>query len=523
MGTTVNITSGGKAQQTRISVTPEGDLLEQNIVVNAGGDGEDLPQATLPKKDNCCEHCFGLFERAGNYTVGVFKDGLEEGKKCANPKCNCGGHSSNNGNHAAQTNNSNDGWRWWNMIPMLIAAAIMIWLVVNQKGCAGVVDNETPCCLDEYKQGEDRAIQLMKEMSSIPQGDGMNEGEGYDPDPPSHTTPTTYADVDQYGIYKVADPDLTLSILAHLSGKEWHNFRKFHGDSLDGENKFVLLAAEVATFMASGLTVDYRNGEPQIRPAIYTVNNRLHQAGPMAWEIGERAKYGTGYQNEKSFNWWANSAVQAVPSSGETDFSRAVDETIERLMEKVHEEQIPSLNGRVIFAVNHTSNASGAKSTTRKESSSRSPPPPALAHKGAYVSPLRPEDINEYVRGVKPKVGKERPHHGHDLSANEGTPIFSTSGGRVIEKGYQVKKKTGKGYGNYLVIYDGKYVWRYAHMKSRSVRKGDVVRKGQQIGTVGDTGSPGAFHLHIECWTLSEWNKKEAGKDATPISEQLWQ
>ncbi|MEZ4114414.1 MAG: hypothetical protein R3B65_03195 [Candidatus Paceibacterota bacterium] len=62
--------------------------------------------------------------------------------------------------------------------------------------------------------------------------------------------------------------------------------------------------------------------------------------------------------------------MQEVPSSSKTDFSEAVKETIDRLMEKVQDEQLPSMNGKVIFAVNHTSNAGGAKkSTTCKKSS----------------------------------------------------------------------------------------------------------------------------------------------------------
>jgi murein DD-endopeptidase MepM/ murein hydrolase activator NlpD len=55
--------------------------------------------------------------------------------------------------------------------------------------------------------------------------------------------------------------------------------------------------------------------------------------------------------------------------------------------------------------------------------------------------------------------------------------------------------------GNHLVldIGNGRYVL-YAHMRKGSVQVqvGDVVRRGQVLGQVGDSGNSGEPHLHIQ-------------------------
>jgi hypothetical protein len=84
-------------------------------------------------------------------------------------------------------------------------------------------------------------------------------------------------------------------------------------------------------------------------------------------------------------------------------------------------------------------------------------------------------------------------HEGVDFPARVGTAIQSTGDGVVITAGVH------SGYGNCVEIDHGfGYVTRYGHMSKINVRVGQSVKKGQQIGAVGDTGLSTAPHLHYE-------------------------
>jgi len=85
-------------------------------------------------------------------------------------------------------------------------------------------------------------------------------------------------------------------------------------------------------------------------------------------------------------------------------------------------------------------------------------------------------------------------HDGIDISVPEGTPIKAASGGRVIYSGSGIK-----GYGNIIIIkHANNYFTVYAHNKENHVLEGDMVRQGQIIGKVGQTGRASGPHLHFE-------------------------
>jgi murein DD-endopeptidase MepM/ murein hydrolase activator NlpD len=84
-----------------------------------------------------------------------------------------------------------------------------------------------------------------------------------------------------------------------------------------------------------------------------------------------------------------------------------------------------------------------------------------------------------------------RLHAGLDIAAATGTPIYAAQSGTVIGG-------CGSGYGNCILIdHGGGLVTLYGHMTSVFVSGGSVSR-GQNVGTMGCTGSCTGPHLHFE-------------------------
>jgi murein DD-endopeptidase MepM/ murein hydrolase activator NlpD len=92
-------------------------------------------------------------------------------------------------------------------------------------------------------------------------------------------------------------------------------------------------------------------------------------------------------------------------------------------------------------------------------------------------------------------------HTGLDLAARTGTPVLAAGDARVVFAGRFPLRRNVRWwrYGNVVVLRHGDaYLTIYAHLESISVRRGKRVRRGEQIGTVGNTGWSTSPHLHYE-------------------------
>jgi len=88
--------------------------------------------------------------------------------------------------------------------------------------------------------------------------------------------------------------------------------------------------------------------------------------------------------------------------------------------------------------------------------------------------------------------GVRRHHAAIDLSAPQGTPVVAAMDGRVSALGFD------RTYGNFIIItHSGGFQTLYAHLHTTAVRRGDQVRQGARIGTVGSTGHSTGPHLHF--------------------------
>jgi murein DD-endopeptidase MepM/ murein hydrolase activator NlpD len=92
-------------------------------------------------------------------------------------------------------------------------------------------------------------------------------------------------------------------------------------------------------------------------------------------------------------------------------------------------------------------------------------------------------------------------HAGIDLAAREGTPVLAPGDARVVFAGRFPLSRNVRWwrYGNVVVLKHGeRYVSIYAHLQEISVRRGSQLVRGEQIGTVGNTGWSTSPHLHFE-------------------------
>ncbi len=92
-----------------------------------------------------------------------------------------------------------------------------------------------------------------------------------------------------------------------------------------------------------------------------------------------------------------------------------------------------------------------------------------------------------------PVQKRYKPHRGVDYAAKRGTPVMAAGDGKVIRAGYD------KYNGHHVFIQHGeKYTTKYIHFTKRLVKKGQNVKQGDIIGTVGSTGLASGPHLHYE-------------------------
>ena len=92
-------------------------------------------------------------------------------------------------------------------------------------------------------------------------------------------------------------------------------------------------------------------------------------------------------------------------------------------------------------------------------------------------------------------------HKGLDLSAPRGTSIYAAADGVVTFAGrYPLKQSVNWWrFGNVVVInHADRFITIYAHCDTTSVKRGQRVRQGQTIATVGSTGWSTNAHLHYE-------------------------
>lgn len=111
------------------------------------------------------------------------------------------------------------------------------------------------------------------------------------------------------------------------------------------------------------------------------------------------------------------------------------------------------------------------------------------AREGKFIKPVAGKIISSY--GLK----KDGLHNdGVNIQAAKGDAVRAAESGVIVYTGSQIE-----GYGNLILIrHADQYVTAYAHLDKTLVKKGDKVKRGQTVGTVGATGSVDKPQLHFE-------------------------
>lgn len=114
------------------------------------------------------------------------------------------------------------------------------------------------------------------------------------------------------------------------------------------------------------------------------------------------------------------------------------------------------------------------------------------------IQPVSNKDLRRlssyYGYRLDPIYKVQKFHPGIDFSAPVGTEIYATGDGIVEEVA-----RSRQGYGNTVIIDHGYgYKTVYAHIHEFKVKRGQQVKRGQLIASVGNTGKSTAPHLHYE-------------------------
>ncbi|MDQ3522601.1 MAG: M23 family metallopeptidase, partial [Gemmatimonadota bacterium] len=127
---------------------------------------------------------------------------------------------------------------------------------------------------------------------------------------------------------------------------------------------------------------------------------------------------------------------------------------------------------------------------------SRVTPPPAASAPGLIipVAGVRADALrNSY--GAARSGGRQ--HKGVDIKAPRGTPVLAAAAGVLVKR----DSNAVAGRALYQRDLDGRTIYYYAHLDRyrAGLKEGDLLRQGDVIAYVGDTGNakPGDYHLHF--------------------------
>ena len=150
---------------------------------------------------------------------------------------------------------------------------------------------------------------------------------------------------------------------------------------------------------------------------------------------------------------------------------------------------------------------------------------PAVPQQPAVI--VGPSGLAIPVAGIQPgelvdtytqsRAGGARVHNAIDIMAPHGTPVIAAAPG-TVEKIYD--SKGGGGLTVYVRSPDQRWIYYYAHLQGYApgLREGQVLQRGDPVGTVGSTGNanPEGPHLHFAVHRMAEGEDWHEGTAVNP-------
>lgn len=109
------------------------------------------------------------------------------------------------------------------------------------------------------------------------------------------------------------------------------------------------------------------------------------------------------------------------------------------------------------------------------------------------IWPARGWVTSDFGTRLDPYTAKRVMHRGMDIANRHGAPVIAPADGTVVFAGVE------GAYGKVIVLDHGFGIkTRYAHLSEFMVERGENVKRGQRIGSIGNTGRSTGPHLHYE-------------------------
>jgi murein DD-endopeptidase MepM/ murein hydrolase activator NlpD len=99
-----------------------------------------------------------------------------------------------------------------------------------------------------------------------------------------------------------------------------------------------------------------------------------------------------------------------------------------------------------------------------------------------------------------PFTGIKRMHAGIDICNREGTPIYASADGKVES----IKKKGQLGR-TVIINHDNGIQTYYGHILKATVKRGQIVKRGDKIAEMGNSGRSSGPHLHYAIKINGKW------------------